>query len=150
MMWCVSTLVNSDMDMWSPPTLYWRYTYPCPKYMVLAHILQWWFVKWRLVCQKHVSRAWTSDHIPQYLLDVISCLCPSYLLLLRKSSNVCVVWYHRNKWWILIDDSTLVNPSFKDIFCSLGLCHGLMQERRNSIANALELRLSCINQSMWD
>ena len=27
---------------------------------------------------------------------------------------------------------------------------GLVQERRNSIANALELRLSCINPSMWD
>ena len=26
---------------------------------------------------------------------------------------------------------------------------GLMQERRNSIANALELRLSCSNPSMW-
>ena len=26
---------------------------------------------------------------------------------------------------------------------------GLVQERRNSIADALELRLSCINQSRW-
>ena len=26
---------------------------------------------------------------------------------------------------------------------------GLMQERRNSIANALELRLSCTNPSKW-
>ena len=26
---------------------------------------------------------------------------------------------------------------------------GLMQERRNSIAKALELRLSCINPSIW-
>ena len=25
-----------------------------------------------------------------------------------------------------------------------------MQERRNSIANALELRLSCINPSIWN
>ena len=27
---------------------------------------------------------------------------------------------------------------------------GLVQERRNSIANALELRLSCTNQSIWN
>ena len=27
--------------------------------------------------------------------------------------------------------------------------HGLVQERRNSIANALELRLSCTNPSIW-
>ena len=26
---------------------------------------------------------------------------------------------------------------------------GLVQERRNSIANALELRLSCTNPSIW-
>ena len=26
---------------------------------------------------------------------------------------------------------------------------GLLQERRNSIANALELRLSCINPAIW-
>ena len=26
---------------------------------------------------------------------------------------------------------------------------GLVQERRNSIANALELRLSCTNTSIW-
>ena len=29
-------------------------------------------------------------------------------------------------------------------------CNGLMQERRNSIANALELRLSCTNPSIRD
>ena len=31
------------------------------------------------------------------------------------------------------------------------VCHidGLVQERRNSIANALELRLSCTNPSIW-
>ena len=27
--------------------------------------------------------------------------------------------------------------------------HGLVQERRNSIANALELRLSCTKPSIW-
>ena len=27
---------------------------------------------------------------------------------------------------------------------------GLVQERHNAIANALELRLSCTNQSIWD
>ena len=30
----------------------------------------------------------------------------------------------------------------------VGYIDGLMQERRNSIANALELRLSCINPSI--
>ena len=38
-------------------------------------------------------------------------------------------------------------------YCSLALSHRyvdrLVQERRNSIANALELRLSCTNPSMW-
>ena len=31
---------------------------------------------WRLVCQKQVSRAGTSNYIPQILWDVITCLCP--------------------------------------------------------------------------
>ena len=40
---------------------------------------------WGLVCQKHVSRARTSNNISQCLGDVITCRCPSYLLLARKS-----------------------------------------------------------------
>ena len=33
--------------------------------------------------------------------------------------------------------------------CSEAQVNGLVQERRNSIANALELRLSCTNLSIW-
>ena len=33
--------------------------------------------------------------------------------------------------------------------CSQEKMEGLVQERRNSIANALELRLSCTNPSKW-
>ena len=62
------------------------------------------------------------------------------------------------KFWQVITEDTpylaltgklyIMGPSFwvlweKDI-------DGLMQERRNSIANALELRLSCTNPSLWD
>ena len=36
------------------------------------------------------------------------------------------------------------------IFNPLAHIDGLVQERRNSIANALKLRLSCINPSIWD
>ena len=32
------------------------------------------------VCQEQVLRSWTSNHIPLYLWDVITCLCPCYLL----------------------------------------------------------------------
>ena len=31
------------------------------------------------VCQKQVSKAWTSNYIPQYLWDVIICPCPRCL-----------------------------------------------------------------------
>ena len=34
---------------------------------------------WGLVCQKQVSRAWTSNYIPYYLWDVITCPCPSFI-----------------------------------------------------------------------
>ena len=29
--------------------------------------------RWWVLCQKQVSRTWTSNYIPQYLWDVISC-----------------------------------------------------------------------------
>ena len=41
---------------------------------------------WGLECQKQVSRTGTSNYIPQYLWDVITCPCPWYLLLAHKSS----------------------------------------------------------------
>ena len=37
-------------------------------------------VIWELVCQKQVSMAGTSNYIPQYLWDVITCPFPWYLL----------------------------------------------------------------------
>ena len=43
--------------------------------------------KWRLVCQQQISRAGTSNYIPQYLWNVITCPCPWYLILPQKSSN---------------------------------------------------------------
>ena len=44
----------------------------------------------------------------------------------------------------------LISTNIHDLCkkCSLYV-NGLMQERRNSTANALELRLSCISPSMW-
>ena len=45
----------------------------------------------RSVCQKFVSRAGTSNYIPYYLWDVITCHYPWYLLLAQHSSfvNLC-------------------------------------------------------------
>ena len=40
---------------------------------------------WGHVCQRPVSRAGSSNSIPQYLWGVISCPCPWYLLLGHKS-----------------------------------------------------------------
>ena len=46
------------------------YTWHCPRYP--------------LVCQKQVSRAGTSNYIPQFLWDIITWPCPRYLLLAYK------------------------------------------------------------------
>ena len=46
--------------------------------------LSWSINHWGLVCQKKVSRAWTSNYIPQYLWDVITSPCPWYLLLCNR------------------------------------------------------------------
>ena len=45
------------------------------------------FPKWGLECQKEVSRAGTSNYIPQYLWDVITSPCPGYFLLAHKYTN---------------------------------------------------------------
>ena len=39
-----------------------------------------------VLCQKQVSRAVTSNYIPQFLWDVITCHCPWHLLLTKHSS----------------------------------------------------------------
>ena len=43
--------------------------------------------KWRVLYQKQVLKAGTSDYIPQLLWDVIICLCLWYLLMAQHSSN---------------------------------------------------------------
>ena len=47
----------------------------------------------------------------------------------------------------------IISSDFNDYPCALTHWElhidGLMEERRNSIANALELRLSCTNPSIW-
>ena len=42
-----------------------------------------------------------------------------------------------------------VAKSYKTLMLAAGEIDGLVQERRNSIANALELCLSCNNPSKW-
>ena len=42
---------------------------------------------WGVLCQKQISRARTSNYIPQKLWDVITCPCPWYLLLAQHSCN---------------------------------------------------------------
>ena len=56
----------------------------------MTHMHMWW-----IVCQKQVSRAGTSNYIPQILWDVITCPCPWYLPLAHTSSyNLICKW----KW----------------------------------------------------
>ena len=38
---------------------------------------------WCVLCQKQVSRAGTSNYIPHYLWDVITCPCPWYLSIIK-------------------------------------------------------------------
>ena len=57
------------------------------------------------------------------------------------------------KSWIIYDPNLIINlwlfqdGAFKSKL--MPYIDGLMQERCNSIANALELRLSCTNPSIW-
>ena len=61
------------------------YSRPCwwyavNDYIAMTHIL------WGRVCQNQGSKVGTSNYIPQYLWDVITCPCPWYLLLAHKST----------------------------------------------------------------
>ena len=91
---------------------------------------------WGVLSQKQVSRAGKSNYIPHELWDVITCPWPWYLLLAQQSQYL--LWI----FWKKIDHNVK------------GLQHtnALVQERCNSIANALELHLSCTNPSIqwWE
>ena len=54
-------------------------------------------------------------------------------------------------WWLgeAMSRGISNHVSFNEIFWVQHQVDGLAQERRNSIANTLELRLSCTNPSMW-
>ena len=67
---------------------------------------------WRLVCQKQVSRAGTSNYIPQHLWDVITCLCPWYLLLEHQS------WYMLCPASTSMPSSSSVKKSIHYIWCA--------------------------------
>ena len=50
---------------------------------------------WGVLCQKQVSRALTSNYIPHYLWDVITCPCPWYLHTFGSTLLICtrpVTW----------------------------------------------------------
>ena len=62
----------------------------------------WWSEKWPThnssgQSLKQISRAWTSNYIPQILWDVITCPCPWYLHLTHTSPYV---WRCRLKHWV--------------------------------------------------
>ena len=46
-----------------------------------------------ILCQKQISRAGTSNNIPQTLWDVITCSCPWYLLLAQRYSYQAPEYY---------------------------------------------------------
>ena len=42
------------------------------------------FCVWGVLCKKQVSRAGSSNYIPRYLWDVITCACPRYPILAQQ------------------------------------------------------------------
>ena len=80
-------------------------------------------IMWWLVCQKQVSRAGTSNHIPQYLWDVITCPCPTNLLLTHMFTYTLFV-KHNSIWeyqwcsWLMCGKLTYI----LDIYAMLIVC----------------------------
>ena len=88
-----------------------------------------------------------------YQLVVSSNVCEVFAeLLLFK---ICLTAFWLNGCWV--PGAKRRKDLFLDSYCEPGILFtkvvhidGLIQERRNSIANTLELRLSCPNPSIWD
>ena len=62
--------------------------------------------------------------------------------------NIALEWPHKSRSMIL--NSKCPRANYKQILILYEYVVGLVQERRNSSANALELRLSCTNPLMCD
>ena len=63
--------------------------------------------------------------------------------------QITIIWIHQNRNYN--HNKAKSNQAFTTCACFMGyvVCiEGLVQERRNSIANALELHLSCTNPSI--
>ena len=71
-----------------------------------------------LVCQNRVTRTETSNYIPQYLWDVITCPCPWYLLLLHDSSYIFQGLFFSDCW-------VRFQLTQEDVTCVTSLVFGL-------------------------
>ena len=73
---CFAVLIHESHRWPLSPFLFHIYSFI---YLLFIH-------KWKLVCQKQVSRAGKSNYFPQHLLDVITCPWPWYLFLAHDST----------------------------------------------------------------
>ena len=92
------------------------------------YLCQFWLINWGVLCQKHISRARTSNYIPQYLWDVITCLCPWYLLLIQHSSiGLFEIHVKENQIFFLQENA------FENFFCKVLniFSHSPLQWRHN-------------------
>ena len=73
------------------------------------------------------------------------------LLIVWTSHQQLRYWLCNNERWFLFfhEERFKLPSSFQLIMAYWHQFDGLMQKRRNSIANALELRLFCIKPSIW-
>ena len=80
--------------------------------------------------------------------------CLFHLSFVSVSNLICAYyhhWYLTDLMWKSCDWPSHHLPAAVSFFSCFEKCYinGLMQERRNSSASAMELRLSCTNPSTW-
>ena len=66
-----------------------------------------------------------------------------------NAENVAIWWVIMESVWIMIKFRLMLIAMDRVGRSALDHIDGLLQERRNSIALAMELRLSCTNPSIW-
>ena len=99
----------------------------------------------RVLCQKQVSKAGTSNYLPQIQWDVMICPCPGYLILAQHSSHMNWIrfvhlWCTLRKWLrgSLIMSSAISPPSWSRDMGWRNMCFRSWRSRHVAVVSPTE------------
>ena len=113
-----------------------------------------------IACPTHAARFVVSSEFKVWTMFVLSCFYAVFSSMLYyciklKLNCLIIINVAGMQWTNLLKQALQRNQNLQitqvsiDVYPSHWYINGLMKERCNSIANALELHLSCTNPSIW-